>query len=68
MSNSQKIPNGKKTEATCPTCGPATNLVVRTNSQNNGQFLACPNWPGCNYTSPIPEHMLMEMAGQKRLF
>lgn len=57
----------RETEATCPVCGPATNLFIRTNSENNSLFLACPNLPGCNYTSPIPEHMFMEMARQKRL-
>lgn len=61
-----QFPNGQQTEKTCPHCG--SNLVVRTNRANDSQFLACPRWPECSYTSGIPEDMKMRAAGQRGLF
>jgi ssDNA-binding Zn-finger/Zn-ribbon topoisomerase 1 len=55
-------------EISCPTCGAAAQLIVKTNRHNGSQFAGCPNFPACNYTQPIPEAIVMEMSGQARLF
>ena len=58
-----------KTEValTCPNCGPATKLVVRTNGYTGHQFLGCPNYPECEFTQELPESLKMEQAGAQRL-
>ena len=38
-------------EKTCPKCG--SNLMLREGE--NGDFLACPKFPGCRYTESIPD-------------
>ncbi|MHC4228008.1 MAG: topoisomerase DNA-binding C4 zinc finger domain-containing protein [Planctomycetota bacterium] len=52
----------------CPECGPATKLQVRTNKSNGNQFLGCPNWPDCNHTQGIPEYFYIKASGQRTLF
>ena len=52
----------------CPVCNPdPPKLIVRTNRQNDSQFLGCPNYPECNHTESIPEHIYMEAAGASKL-
>lgn len=65
---SKALTTGLEVAITCPKCGPATKLKVRENHQNGSQFLGCPNWPQCDHTQGIPEHVKMEAAGQPRLF
>ena len=60
--------SGKRTEITCPDCGPSAKLVVRENRANGTDFLGCPNYPTCRYTQPIPEEWKMRLAGQAGLF
>jgi len=62
------LPNNKQIERYCPNCKPLVKLIVKTNSKNGNQFLGCPNWPDCNHTEPIPEHVRMEALGQPKLF
>lgn len=57
----------RKTAKACPECGPATNLVVRTNERTKTQFLGCENFPECKHTEEIPTDMAMELMGAKRL-
>jgi ssDNA-binding Zn-finger/Zn-ribbon topoisomerase 1 len=56
----------------CPACAESgrghTLLVVRVNRKTGTEFLACPEWPECTYTQPIPESVLMRLAGQPTLF
>lgn len=56
-----------ETARRCPKCGPTTKLIIRTNRQNESQFLGCPNWPKCDHSAPIPQDMIMEEAGAQRL-
>lgn len=63
-----KFANGTKSTISCLNCGPVVVLVVRTNKQNQSQFLACPNWPECRHTQEIPESWHMRAAGQQELF
>ena len=63
----KKIPDNLRIEKYCPSCGSGAKMVVRTNHQNDSQFLGCPNWPECNRTEPIPESIMMQFAGQPRL-
>jgi ssDNA-binding Zn-finger/Zn-ribbon topoisomerase 1 len=63
-----KLKDRTETNRGCPDCGPNTKLIVRTNRVNGSQFLGCPNWPGCKYSAPIPESLLMELAGVQPLF
>jgi predicted RNA-binding Zn-ribbon protein involved in translation (DUF1610 family) len=58
----------QEVEISCPKCGAATKLQVRTNRNNGNQFLGCPNWPGCNHTQSIPEYFYIKASGQKTLF
>lgn len=50
----------------CPECGRP--LVERVNRQNNTTFLGCSNYPECRHTEPIPESVLLRLAGQPGLF
>jgi len=59
--------NGAESQIACPECGPSTRLVVRTNRQNQSQFLGCPKWPECNHTRPIPESWRLKAAGAQML-
>jgi len=68
MMVSDLLPNGKEVERSCPRCRVAVKLVVRTNRQNETQFLGCPNWPECDYTEPIPEYVKLKAQGQPTLF
>lgn len=56
----------------CPDCATAGRgeilLVLRTNRHTGKPFLGCPEWPQCNHTQPVPESVLMVLAGQPRLF
>ena len=38
-------------EKTCPKCG--SHLMIREGE--NGDFLACPKFPWCRYTEPLPD-------------
>ena len=57
-----------KVTKTCPNCGIAHLLVIRTNRTTQEQFLGCPNWPECRYTEPLPEDVRLRAAGQIGLF
>lgn len=63
-----KLPDGKESAVSCPDCGPATLLVVRTNSKTKNQFLGCSNYPDCRYTQPLPESVKMRLMEYKTLF
>jgi ssDNA-binding Zn-finger/Zn-ribbon topoisomerase 1 len=63
----QKFPNGAVSGVNCPNCFPEK-FVVRTNRENDSQFLGCPNYPQCTETAPIPEEWIMRQNGQKELF
>lgn len=56
----------------CPTCADngrgSVMLIVRVNRKTGTEFLGCPEWPECTYTQPIPESVLMRLAGQPTLF
>lgn len=58
----------KPTGIPCPDCGPAVELIVRTNRENGSQFLGCPNYPDCTYRRGIPEEWKLRQAGQPGLF
>jgi ssDNA-binding Zn-finger/Zn-ribbon topoisomerase 1 len=66
-----KLKNRSEVEIYCPQCKDAgrgaVKLIVRTNRDNERQFLGCPNWPDCEHTEPIPEALLLEAAGAARL-
>lgn len=62
------IVDGTVMAISCPKCGPASRLVVRTRKDGKGQFLGCPNWPECDHTAEIPESIKMRAAGQRGLF
>lgn len=62
-----KFQDKHQTEKSCAKCGPNTKLIVRTNNQNDSQFLGCPNWPQCLYTTAIPQDMIMIAAGAQKL-
>lgn len=64
----EKIDESKPTGMTCPECGPAVPLVVRTNQGNGSQFLGCSNYPECHYSRSIPEEWRLREAGQLGLF
>lgn len=51
----------------CPDCTPPRKLIVKTNRHTGHQFLGCPNWPDCDYTTEIPESMRMKAAGAMTL-
>ena len=63
-----KFANNLEAEIYCPTCTPPRKLVVKTNRQNDNQFLGCPNWPECDHTQRIPESWYMKALGQPELF
>jgi len=46
----------EETEVICEKCG--SNMVVR--SSRFGKFLACPNYPTCKNTKPMPENEVKE--------
>ncbi len=46
----------EETEVICEKCG--SNMVVR--SSRFGKFLACPNYPACKNTKPMPENEVKE--------
>ena len=52
---------------TCPECGPATRLVLRTNKATNQKFLGCPSWPRCEYTEPLPLDQELRLSGAAEL-
>jgi len=43
--------NALRLEKTCPKCG--SHLMIREGEY--GDFLACPRFPACRYTEPLPE-------------
>jgi len=68
VSDKPILENNKQVERYCPNCSPMVKLRVKTNRVNGNQFLGCPNWPDCDYTDSIPESLIMEVQGQKKLF
>lgn len=50
----------------CPHCG--AELAIRVRRADGRLFLSCPNWPDCDYTEPIPQPVIMRLAGQPGLF
>lgn len=60
--------NHVKVTKTCPNCGVAHRLTIRTNRATQEQFLGCPNWPECKHTEPLPEDVRLRAAGQQGLF
>jgi len=63
-----KFLDGEQSANSCPDCGVAHKLIVRTNRTTGHQFLGCPNWPDCEYTCGIPEAWKMRAMGQVELF
>lgn len=53
-------------EKRCPECG--AGLVVRTNRENDSQFIGCMAWPNCTHTEAIPESLRMRLMGAPGLF
>ncbi len=50
----------------CPECGRA--LIVRTNRQDNTQFLGCSRYPACTYTQDeLPESVRLRLSGAEML-
>lgn len=49
----------------CPDCG--SHLVIRANRKNGDQFLGCVRWPECIHTEQIPEYLILEAVGAKKL-
>ena len=49
----------------CPEDG--SRLVVRTNRDTGQRFLACPKYPECKYTEPLPEDINMRELGAQEL-
>jgi ssDNA-binding Zn-finger/Zn-ribbon topoisomerase 1 len=62
------LPDHQPSGKSCPSCGPAVSLIVRTNHETGSQFLGCPNYPDCRHTEPIPESVRMTLHGQPTLF
>jgi ssDNA-binding Zn-finger/Zn-ribbon topoisomerase 1 len=60
--------SGTEVSIGCPKCGVATKLVVRMNKKKKTKFLGCPNWPECDWTQNVPDHIWMEASGQSSLF
>jgi ssDNA-binding Zn-finger/Zn-ribbon topoisomerase 1 len=56
--------NGKTTRV-CPACG--ADMVIRVNRTTKERFLACPRYPNCTETAPLPEDVKMREAGAKPL-
>ena len=50
---------------TCPDC--ARPLKVRTNGETGQKFLGCTEYPDCRYTEPLPEDLVMRIAGAATL-
>ena len=50
----------------CPACHTGR-LVVRTNRQNDSQFLACDQYPDCKHTEPMREIYRMRAMGHPEL-
>ena len=63
-----KFQENTESDILCPHCNPPRKLIVKTNKQNDNQFLGCPNFPNCDYTRGIPETWKMRAAGQVGLF
>jgi len=64
-----RFPDNTESDILCPECNtPSRRLIVRTNRQNGGQFLGCPNWPRCTYTREIPQSWIMRVNSQRGLF
>lgn len=61
-----------KTNLPCPKCADngrgRVELVIRTNRTTGHEFLACPEWPECSHTEPVPESVRMMQSGQPMLF
>ncbi len=64
----KKFVENTESDILCPQCNPPRKLIVKTNRNNDNQFLGCPNYPECNYTRGIPEAWKMRAAGQAGLF
>jgi ssDNA-binding Zn-finger/Zn-ribbon topoisomerase 1 len=63
-----ELKKGQEVTVPCPNCGIDTRLVVRVNKKNGLQFLGCPNWPQCDHTQNVPDHIRMEALGAPKLF
>ncbi len=66
MTKITPLPDKAETEKTCPKCG--AKLIVRTNRENESQFLGCPRFPECDHTERIPESIRMRLSGHPTLF
>ena len=69
----KKLVEGSSVRITCPECEQLlpprlVRLIVRTNRQNDSQFLGCPNYPACRHTQKLPQEIVLRLAGQKELF
>ena len=53
----------RETAKACPKCGPATRLVIQTNSLTNAKFLGCSEYPKCKYTEQLPADIEMKSTG-----
>jgi ssDNA-binding Zn-finger/Zn-ribbon topoisomerase 1 len=62
-----KFQDNSEVNQYCPNCVPLRKLIVKTNQHTERQFLGCPNWPDCDYTTEIPESMRMKAAGAMAL-
>jgi ssDNA-binding Zn-finger/Zn-ribbon topoisomerase 1 len=60
--------DGQTVAVSCPNCGVATKMVVRTNDTTGKQFLGCPNYPQCKAALPLPTDLVLKEAGQMPLF
>jgi len=62
-----KFVNNSEVNQLCPNCVPPRKLIVKENRHTGHQFLGCPNWPDCEYTTEIPESMKMVASGAQVL-
>ncbi len=67
MSHSQKNRLVGKKVKPCPVCIYDFKLIVRQNKNDKTLFLGCENYPACDHTEPLSEHMRMELEGQPKL-
>ena len=56
--------DGTESAILCPKCDTPHKLIIKTNRQTGRQFLACPNYPECRHTQPVPESWVMRVAGE----
>lgn len=49
------VHESKDVEMTCPNCGAP--LKIRTNKQNNTNFIGCSNYPSCKFTAKLNDEI-----------